>query len=186
MPLQGLTYRLKVNYSDSAAGHVKFHVVHLQGLLSMKASARFAAKRAVKHFCKKVDTHLQKVGTEEYDNISFPIYHYTNLDGIEGILRSECLWLTNVDDLDDPTEITWVLDIALDKIRRGANGNEQPLKFFCQKFLSGIDTAMSEQFEFYSVSFCQHGNLDHLWSVFGDEGKGARIGFSFESVHFFI
>ncbi len=141
-------------------------------------------KRALKTFCSKLDTHLQKVGTEEYENIRFPIYHYTNLEGIEGILRSGCLWLTSVNDLDDPTEITWVLNLARDKIKREASGTAPLLSFFCKKFLSGIDKAMSKQFGFYSASFCQHGDLAHLWNVFGDEGKGARIGFSSKAFPF--
>ena len=150
----------------------------------MKYSTHYILKGALTNFGCKLDTHLQKIGTEERENISFPIYHFTTLDALEGILRSECLWLTRIKDLDDPTEISHVLEFSLNNIRRKARGDNRILAIFCETFLSGIHRVMSEQFRFYSASFCQHGDLAHLWKVFGDEGKGARIGFSSKAFPF--
>lgn len=144
----------------------------------MKLAVRSALKRSLKTFSSRLDEHLQRTGTEENESITYPINHFTTLEGVEGILRSEYLWLTNVSDLDDETEIVWVLDLALETIREAATTNDQPIRFFCKKFISGVDAAMSEQFSFYNASFCQHYKSPHLWTHFGNNGRGAAISFT--------
>ena len=147
----------------------------------MKSSSRFALKRSLKTFSSRLDEHLQRTGTEESENITYPISHFSTLKGVEGILKSECLWLTNVNDLEDDTEIIWVLDLAMKTIREAAKSNDQPIRYFCEKFVSGVDTAMSDQFSFYSASFCQNAMSPHLWKHYGDDGRGAAISFTNEA-----
>ena len=36
------------------------------------------------------------------------LFHYTNVDGLEGILKSQNLWATHFRFLNDPTELTFV------------------------------------------------------------------------------
>ena len=63
--------------------------------------------------------HLYKLVLESFlegilgplnKNQVFPIYHYTSTDGLIGILSNKEIWLGNVDDLNDITEIDYGFD----------------------------------------------------------------------------
>ena len=46
------------------------------------------------------------------DKIVRPLYHYTDADGLKGIVENEEIWLTSVLHLNDPSEVNYGIDAA--------------------------------------------------------------------------
>ena len=42
-----------------------------------------------------------------------PLFHYTDMAGLLGILRTETIWFTSIFHLNDPSELAYGIDIAL-------------------------------------------------------------------------
>ena len=44
--------------------------------------------------------------------ITQPLYHYTNAGGLRGIIESQKIWFTSYPYLNDPSELTYGMNIA--------------------------------------------------------------------------
>ena len=68
------------------------------------------------------------------------LYHYTSLEGLKGILESDCLWATDAFKSKDSTEIKWGEKILEKKlIESGISEND------AKKFISAIRKAINER-----------------------------------------
>src|ERR1700746_652095 len=62
------------------------------------------------------------------------IYHYTNDAGLRGILESGKLWLTDIFNLNDPSELSHGFSQAASILTNRAAGGHQATKVFAQAF----------------------------------------------------
>ena len=122
------------------------------------------------------------------DAVSSPVFHYTPQQGLEGILSSGAIRLTHLGDLaslGDKQEFLYACNLARDALQSSYNDaealllHEVTLQLYAQKFfadgtLSMLDeiTLTSGPFEFYSASFCRHGDDDFLWREYAANGAG--------------
>jgi hypothetical protein len=122
------------------------------------------------------------------DNVSSPVFHYTPQQGLEGILRTGAIRLTHLGDLaklGDKQEFLYACNLARDALQSSYNNAEAGLsreetlplysqKCFADGTLSMLDeiTPTSGPFEFYSASFCRHGDDDFLWREYAANGAG--------------
>jgi hypothetical protein len=108
-----------------------------------------------------------------------PLYHYTSFKGLNNILKSKCLWLTDHQYLNDPSEIIHGKNIILKLISNKLNSH----KFCCNHFINLFNKIIDNHYKTYLTSFCQDPDYLPAWRYYGHNGAGFSIGFK---VHFFI
>jgi hypothetical protein len=108
-----------------------------------------------------------------------PLYHYTNMGGLLGIVSSEEMWFTNILHLNDPSELGYGIDIARDilddEAKRSRNAH---VGDFCQWVSHVLVKAGGEIFGFYVGSFSRESNDLGQWRAYADNGRGVAIGLS--------
>lgn len=108
------------------------------------------------------------------------IYHYTDENGLFGILESKNLWLINLEDMKDPTDRVWASVILKKVIKKSNKENAKILKRELKAKNINIDQILSEHenIPFYSASFCKNNKNKFLWKYYGKKGKGFCIEFN--------
>jgi hypothetical protein len=106
------------------------------------------------------------------------IYHYTDAGGLRGILETGQLWLTDIFNLNDPSELSHgfshgvkVLDSMV------ANGPPEG-KVFAER-LAGFahQRGIQESAHFFVCSFTSWGDDLGQWRAYADNGRGYALGF---------
>lgn len=99
-----------------------------------------------------------------FERHDYSLYHYTNLNALISILRSECivLWATNAAYLNDPTELKQGIAIV----------NESENTNFQFKDFKNI----------YLTSFSRNADSLVMWSQYGAHGNGCCIGVSSKAI----
>jgi len=130
---------------------------------------------------------------ESPDKSAVTFYHYTNTEGLVGILNSQELWLTDSKFLNDPSEKQHGLLISelanlnvwntlMSEVIASIEKEEQPDK----SALHFLDESIKRHKEFaekeymastYLMSFCEDGDLLSQWKGYSNYGKGFSIGF---------
>lgn len=106
------------------------------------------------------------------------MFHFTDKKGLNGILTSKSIWLTNTKELNDFSERIYanVLFTALllkidDKNVKFLRNNLSTEDILYENFsVLECDT--------YSASFCKEFNNEHLWKNYADDKKGVAIEFN--------
>lgn len=118
---------------------------------------------------------------KEYEfRISQPVFHYTDANGLMGILDSNTLWFTDIRYLNDPSEFHFGREFALTALRRAASkhgSTDTLVKIFCDQMLSGLDAALPE-FAMFVGSFSRDKDDLGQWRAYSDDGKGFCLGIS--------
>lgn len=99
-----------------------------------------------------------------FERHDYSLYHYTNLNALIGILKSECivLWATNAAYLNDPTELKQGIKIV----------NE----------LEKTNFQFDDFKNIYLTSFSNNADSLVMWSQYGAKGNGCCIGISSRSI----
>ena len=132
---------------------------------------------------KRENSHLWQDYIESYirgkfrsEPIKEHIYHYTNIEGLYGILSANCLWASNINYINDSTEYRYgigllndVLDSIIDKLQ------DDTLK----KYLRNIEGVMDcKRQKTYCISFCEYKDSLSQWRGYTGGTNGVSIGFS--------
>jgi hypothetical protein len=128
-----------------------------------------------------LDTELEAIGSEypsQLQGTPIPpvIHHYTDDNGLRGILKSGKLWLTDVFYLNDPSELRYGVGIAVETLARAAAGGPLEQQIFAQdfrKYENGAEGAA----HFFVLSFSEKGNDLSQWRAYADNGRGYSLGF---------
>ena len=104
------------------------------------------------------------------------LYHYTNIEGLYGILSTNCLWASNINYINDSTEYSYGIGLLNDVLNRTINNiQDDTLK----KYLSHIDGVMYfKKQSTYCISFCENKDLLSQWRGYTAGNTGVSIGFS--------
>lgn len=108
----------------------------------------------------------QKVDTPQY------LYHYTNADGLIGILDKKKIWATNLYFMNDTSELELTKSIFSEIIKRQ---NIISNKEHEQIYLSYINKYF--RFKICSFSLSEDGNLLNQWQGYSNHINGYSIGF---------
>ena len=115
------------------------------------------------------------------------LYHYTDAQGLEGVLRSGEVWATDCRSTNDPQEGRYAWDL-LDKLVRSARGREPPepvsdaVRLLIQYLIEVDDSRSSESGsahrlgQLYVSSFSQNPDDMGQWRAYGSDGRGFSIG----------
>lgn len=106
------------------------------------------------------------------------IYHYTNDLGLNGILGTGKMWLTDIFSLNDPSEVRHGFCHGINILKRKVAGGPPRVKRFAQgleTFFSEVGVESSGHHFICSFSSCR----DDLcqWRAYADNGRGYALGF---------
>jgi hypothetical protein len=123
------------------------------------------------------EQHLQ--AEQDATSITEPLYHYTDGNGLKGILASGQVWFTDYRHLNDPSELTHGIDMARDVARLLGNGADGRVRLFLENFADlfthrNFDTTL----EFFIASFSRARDDLGQWRAYSGDGRGFAIGFT--------
>src|SRR3569833_580581 len=104
------------------------------------------------------------------------LFHYTNADGLKGIIRTRTFWFTDIAYLNDSMEFMFgvsCLDKALSKHRLHPSLNEA---------LRPVGSFTAAALKAYIACFSERDNLLTQWIGYGSQGSGYSIGLAGSSV----
>ncbi len=101
------------------------------------------------------------------------LYHFTDCAGLIGIFEDKTLWASLATSLNDPSEVTYGLDLACELFRERS--------ITAQNFsLDGMDKLVgtrAAESRAYIISFCENLSLAGQWLHYGRSGSGVAVGF---------
>ncbi len=110
------------------------------------------------------------------------LYHYTTEEGLLGIIKSRCLWTTNIFYLNDSTEFNYALELARAVLKEKLSGpaarNEQ--KQFYEDALGTLDDLapiVPEALSLHVGSFSTNDDSLSQWRAYTENGIGFSLGF---------
>ena len=106
------------------------------------------------------------------------LYHYTNAQGLLGMLQSNRIWATNSRFMNDPTEITYATHLVREIM--GSALLKEDTRWL-GKLKDQVSTFLNEyenNAKVYIACFCTRGDLLSQWRGYGAVGGGYAIGFS--------
>jgi hypothetical protein len=118
--------------------------------------------------------------TKELDAKSPPpmIYHYTNDVGLHGILASGKLWLTDIFDLNDPSELKHGFSFAVDALSKRSASAADDIRRFARNFqFFNTSGGIEEAGHYFVCCFSADGDELGQWRAYGDNGCGFALGF---------
>jgi hypothetical protein len=106
------------------------------------------------------------------------IYHYTDVKGALGILRSGRIWFTERRHLNDPVEIRYGLDVGHELFEIAAKNRGKGIPNDAALHLKGEHDFGLATYGFWIASFSLDDNDLVQWRNYADEGRGVCLGFS--------
>ncbi|WP_115709481.1 DUF2971 domain-containing protein [Legionella sainthelensi] len=99
------------------------------------------------------------------------IYHFTDFEGLKGILTSQKLRFTDYRYLNDPTELEFCKDIILDEMFKHNLSPDQ------HRAITFLFDKLSSIYNVYISCFSTEKNKLSLWRYYANNGTGFAIGF---------
>jgi len=132
-------------------------------------------KDAVAAFTQWSDSYLRAAETR--NQVTAPLYHYTDAAGLEGIVKNQQLWFTSYTHLNDPSEITYGMRIAKELLSEIGQASDPRIGMFCN-MVNDLFTHenMRGAFGFFIASFSMESDDLGQWRAYGDNGRGFALG----------
>lgn len=124
------------------------------------------------------DWSFQHRKAEDVSNkITIPLYHYTDANGLKGIIQNEEIWLTDYKNLNDPSEITYGMEVINKLLREIGESSDRRINLFCKMIVDlfcheNVGTTL----DFFIASLSRNGNDLGQWRGYGDNGLGYALG----------
>lgn len=110
------------------------------------------------------------------------IYHYTNDAGLKGILESGKFWLTDIFNLNDPSELRHGFAYAVDALRSQVGDSRSAIGLFAEQLFRFVNEGGIEASAHYFVgSFSSDPDELGQWRAYADNGCGYVLGFASET-----
>jgi hypothetical protein len=116
---------------------------------------------------------IQKISQALYaDSPDEYLYHYTTIQGLQGIVESQCLWASDVRYMNDSAELKYIVSMFRERITQLDKHTD-----FLYQFVDWIENRMTNGHMVFAASFRANGNLLSQWRGYSRVGKGISIGF---------
>ncbi|HWR14020.1 MAG TPA: DUF2971 domain-containing protein [Terriglobales bacterium] len=107
-----------------------------------------------------------------------PLFHYTGAGGIRGIIRSDRLWASGAQYMNDWMEVVYGFEIIMKNLRELVESRKLPER--SQQVFTEVLRLMNEPdspfVDAYFVAFCEKGNLLSQWRAYaGTQGFAAEF-----------
>jgi hypothetical protein len=99
------------------------------------------------------------------------LYHYTTINGLRGIIKSHCLWASDVRYMNDSAELQYIVRL----LRQRADVYQRG-RAFLDLFVDWIANRITNGHMIFAASFRANGNLLSQWRGYSQIGKGVSIG----------
>jgi hypothetical protein len=106
-----------------------------------------------------------------------PLYHYTSLSGMMGIVNSKAIWTSEIKYLNDADELRYLGKIVNSILALRETSSDQANEIWRQ-FRDWIRERLDHGHMLFVGSFTENGNLLSQWRGYCPPGKGVSIGFS--------
>jgi hypothetical protein len=132
-------------------------------------------KEAVAAFDQWSDAHF--LASDTRNQVTAPLYHYTDAAGLEGIIKNQQVWFTSYTHLNDPSEITYGMTIASELLSEIGQTSDGRIRIFCD-WVNDLFTHenLRGAYDFFVASFSQHRDDLGQWRAYGDNGRGFALG----------
>ena len=124
---------------------------------------------------KLIEPVVQEVNAAPSPDI---IYHYTNDVGFKGIVQTGKLWMTDIFDLNDPSELAHGVSKAVEHMKTKAMGASREVQFFANVFAHYPESGLRETAYFFVGCFSARGDELGQWRGYADNGRGFSLGFN--------
>jgi hypothetical protein len=104
------------------------------------------------------------------------LYHYTDLDGVRGILTSRTLWLSKFTSTNDISEILLAVEHFRAFVERRASAFTREEGDFLRR--AADDLGGFRRTNICIASFCEQNDLLSQWRSYGNDGRGIALGFN--------
>lgn len=105
-------------------------------------------------------------------------YHYCSVDIFMQILQNKTLWLSHSRTMNDKLECVYILDI-LKRVIKDVDFKDSKKN----GILKSIEKACQSNVDYpYIISLSKNKDLLSQWRAYGDNGKGAAIGFNLSKI----
>jgi hypothetical protein len=106
------------------------------------------------------------------------VYHYTRDAGLRGILETGKLWVTDIFNLNDPSELSHGFSHATSILKARASDGHRATKVFAQAFEKiGTEGGLQASAHFFVCSFSSCADDLGQWRAYADNGRGYTLGF---------
>jgi hypothetical protein len=115
-----------------------------------------------------------------WGNVPAPatIYHYTNDAGLRGILESGKVWLNDLFRMNDPSELRYGVEHAIELTKTMAKSRSPEMRFFAQHFDQIRTSGIERSAHYFIASFSRNGDELGQWRAYAGDGHGFAIGFT--------
>lgn len=105
------------------------------------------------------------------------IYHYTNDAGLCGILESGKIWLNDLFQMNDPSELKHGVEHAIELTKNMARSRSGEMQFFANHFDAIRTSGIERSARYFIASFSSNGDELGQWRAYADDGHGFALGF---------
>lgn len=105
------------------------------------------------------------------------LYHYTNSEGLLGILGSGTLRLTDIFGMNDPSELRHGISRAGEILTAEAQRAHPAAAIFAEKFNTIMNGSVEAVAHFFAGCLSRASDDLGQWRAYGDDGRGFAIGF---------
>jgi len=107
------------------------------------------------------------------------LFHFTDLQGMVGILEKRTLWATLATSLSDESEVSYGLSRARLLIQRGEAPGDAAFLQTVERFLDPQNSPAAFRLEWrtFIISFCARADLALQWLHYGRNGSGVALAF---------
>ncbi len=110
------------------------------------------------------------------------LFHYTNLEGLKGILNSRSFWCTHSSTLNDPSELEYGKILILSILEDfKSKESDSIVDQFLHNLISNFSAFNIFSYNAYIASFCELDNLLSQWRIYASQGNGYSIGIRFKT-----
>jgi Protein of unknown function (DUF2971) len=107
-----------------------------------------------------------------------PIYHYTSIEDILGIIESLTLWASKIQYLNDEKEFRYALELLDSRLIKSLNPSDTRVRKFMEKL--NLTIYGFRNVNVFVCGFSEIGDLLSQWRGYCPPGKGYCIGFRYE------
>jgi len=106
------------------------------------------------------------------------LFHYTNSTGLLGILSSEVFWATNIEYLNDSSELYYCIALIRERLVRKKKAAAHNALWPIAELFSEAEKTFNpfHTLTLYVSCFCENGDLLSQWRGYGHAGGGYAIG----------
>lgn len=102
------------------------------------------------------------------------LHHYTNADGLIGILEKKVIYSSHVSSLNDLGEFSYDSKTFFSMLER-RTGSIEPVTPFTPS-RPGMRVSDTQQLEYFVTSFCERGDVIPMWRGYAGSGSGYALG----------